>query len=430
MGELSKAEMTPVAYLKIFFRRKEFIIIPMFIGLILGICAGIVLPKKYVSSTILLVEEGKSDNPLFNDLAVSSTVRQRMTAIKESMLGWNSLVKLVKRLGLDKTVKTPKELEGLIMSIRDDINIRLRGPNIIDLSYEGEDPEATQAIVRNITEIFIERNVEIQNKETADAIAFIEEQLKVYQGKIKSSEIAQLRDQLNELLVDATDQHPLVKSLREQIAAKQEELRKQNLEYTENYSLGTNSTNAIIDEIKSALDNIEGGGSVSTIPEADSANKDYYKVLLIDKLDSVMARDAGVNNGIYNMLLQRLETAKITQRLQSSKEGTRYTVLDPPRLPLDPTKPNKTLVALIGLVLGAVLGFGLVVASEFLDKSFIDVEDAKSFLGRPLIGAISKITTEDGVRQEREKQAWLYSLTILGGVIIVILTTAIANFLS
>jgi len=428
MSDEETQSILPINYLKIFFRRKELIIIPLFVGIIMGICAGIILPKKFKSSTILLVEEGKTDNPLFDKLAVSSTVRQRMTAIKESMLGWNSLVKLVKRIGLDVTIKTPHELEALIMGIRKDISIRLRGPNIIDLSYQGEDPEETQAVVRNITEIFIERNVEIQNQETADAIIFIEEQLKIYRGKIKSSEIAKLNDGLQDLLVDSTDEHPQVKALREQIAAKEEELKKENLEYTENYVLDSTATNAIIQEIKSALENIEGGTTINTIP--DATNKGYYKVLLIDKLDSVMARDAGVNNSIYNMLLQRLETAKITQRLQSSKEGTRYTILDPPRLPLDPIKPNKFLVALIGLVLGGIVGFGLVVATEFLDKSFIDVEDAKKFLGRPLIGAISKIITEDGVRLRREKQAWLYSSTAIGGVITVIVTTAVSNFLS
>ena len=142
-----------------------------------------------------------------------------------------------------------------------------------------------------------------------------------------------------------------------------------------------------------------------------------------------MARDAGVNENIYNTLLQRLETAKITQRLQSSKEGTQYTILDPPRIPLKPFQPNKFLVALIGLFLGAMAGIGLVIGAEFLDKSFIDVEDAKNFLGVPLLGAISKINTTDSIRMEHEKERWLYSATVAIGVIVVVVTVAAANFL-
>lgn len=431
MSELPGANnLSPMSYLKIFFRRKELLLIPTIIGLVLGICTGIILPKEFMSTTVILVEEGKSDNPLFEQLAVSTTVMQRLASIKESMLGWNSLHQLVKRLEMDREVKTPRQLEELIMAIRDKIDIKMKGNNIIHLTYTGRDPEMTQAVVKNITEIFIERNVDIQNQETSDAISFIEEQLKVYIGKIKSAEIAQLRDALTALLVDSTESHPRVKELREQIATREAELREQKLEYTENVSLDPKTTNPIIKEIRLALENIEGGTKISSLKETGGADSDLYKVMLIDKLDNVMARDVGVNEKIYNMLLQRLETARITQRLQASKEGTKYAVLDPPRVPLDPIKPNKVLVAFIGLILGLLVGFGFVVGTEFLDKSFLDVEEAKQFLGVPLIGAISKITTENAIRLERERHSWLYSLTIIAGVVLIILTTAISNFLN
>ena len=152
-------------------------------------------------------------------------------------------------------------------------------------------------------------------------------------------------------------------------------------------------------------------------------------MLTVD-LDKVMARDVDVNAGIYNMLLQRLETAKITQGLQSSKEGTRYTVLDAPRVALKAFKPNKVLVALGGLFLGIVVGIGFIIGAEFLDKSFIDIEEAKNYLGVPLLGAISKINTESSIRAENERLRWLYGLVFLGGVVTVILTVTVSNFLA
>lgn len=424
------AELSPMNYLKIFFRRKEYLVIPVFIGLILGVCAGIILPKKFKSSTILLVEDGKSDNPLFDNIAVSTTVNQRLATIRESLLGWNSLVELVKRLNMDKEVKTPQELENLILGIREKIDIKLRGRNIIDLSYVGSTPEKTQAVVKNITEIFIESNVQIQNEETADAIKFIEEQLKVYRGKIKSAEIVELRDNLNALLVDSTDRHPRVRELKEQIKAKELELERENLEFSESAALDTTTTRPIIEEIRRALDNIDGGSNSSVeLSKADpkGMDKDTYKLFLLDKLDDVLARDVAVNNQIYNTLLQRAETAKITQRLQSSKEGTKYTVLDPPRMPLKPIRPNKTLVALAGVCAGLMFGVVLVFGLEFLDKSFIDVEDANRFFGAPLLGAISKINTESSIRRERERLSWLYSLVLLGGIIAIVVTTALST---
>jgi len=435
MGSYEDTGVSPLGYLKVFFRRKELFIIPAFAGLVIGICAGIVLPKKFRSSTVILVEEGKTDNPLFQHLAVSTTVRQRMVGIKESILGWNSMIELIKRLNLDRDVKDRKDFEKLIGRLRENIIIRLRGSNIIELAFVGEEPQVTQQIVKNITDIFVTRNVEIQNLETADAIKFIEEQLKVYEGKIKSAEIAQLQDQLNTLLVDSTEKHPSVRRIREQVDAKKKELEEKNLSFTESDILSTQTTNPIIDEIKKALDSIDTTGTKA--PKAAAINpetgapvgSEYYKVMLLEKLDNVMARDIQVNSQIYNMLLNRLETAKITQRLQSSKEGTRYTILDPPRVPLAPFQPNKPLIAFIGLFFGAMIGAGLVLAAEFLDKSFIDVEEAKDFLGVPLLGAISKINTLDSIRMERERERWIYSLTLVAGIVIVIVTLTVSKLI-
>ncbi len=431
MNEIASREISPMNYLKIFFRRKEIIIMCAIIGLVGGICACILLPKKYVTSTIILVEEGKTDNPLFDKLAVSTTIQQRLTGIKESMLGWYSMVKLVKRLNLDADVTSPQEFENLILGIRNKVRIGLRGNNIISVSYEGEDPEKIYAIVKNISDIFIERNVQKQNEETADAIAFIEGELKLYKGKIKSAEIAKMQDELNALLMDSTEKHPRVKQLKELITQRQEELKRENLQYTEDVDISDVKNNPIIYEIKSALDNIQketaSGGQRKD--GEDSLDKDLTKVMLINTLDNVLARDIAVNQKIYNMLLERLETAKITQNLQSSREGTSYTVLDPPRIPLSPVKPNKVVVTLAGLIAGMAAGFGIVFALAFLDRSFIDVEEAKHFLGIPLLGAISKINTADQLRKEKQRLAWMYGLTIIGGVLCIVVSLALTNYL-
>ncbi|MBF0522918.1 MAG: hypothetical protein HQL24_07695 [Candidatus Omnitrophica bacterium] len=426
MSESIEKEKTYINYLKILFMRKHLIIIPGLLGLFLGICASMILPKEYSSSTTLLVEEGKSDNPLFDKLAVATSIGQRVDTIKESMLGWNSLVELVKRLKMDKDVKTSQDYEDLILGIRKKMSIRLKSRNIIQLSYLGKDPLNVRDVVKNITEIFIDRNLRIQNGETADAIVFMEGQLRIYKGKVKSSEIAAIKDQLNALLVDSTEMHPAVKQLREQLRVKEEELRKENLEYTEDSSNKVATGNPLITEIKKALDNIEGKSSGSL--SAENKPEDIYKVMLIDKLDSAVARDENVNTKIYNMLLERLEIAKMTQRLQMSNEGTRYTILDPPRVPLTPSKPNKVLVTFIGLILGVGIGAGLVFLMEFLDRSFLDVEEASKFFEVPLIGAISRIVTVDIIRIRKERIMWLYVLTSISGFALMMVAQTLSKF--
>jgi len=421
MSDSSKEGFPISTYLKMLFRHKEVVIVAVIFGLTAGLCTGILLPKQYRSSTVILVEEGKSDNPLFDKLAVSTTVLERLTNIRESMMGWYSLVELVKRLGLDKDIKTKQEYENLILGIRRRINIGMRGSNVLSLSYVGNDPIETQAVVQNITDIFIQRNKTIQDEETSDAIKFIEEQLRVYKGKVKSAEIAELQDHLDELLVDSTEKHPMVRQLRERIERKRDELRAESLEYTESGRLKSESTQPLVSSIQQALDKIGA--------DTGSGEDGLYKLMLVDKLGDVVARDAKVNEEIYNVLLERLETAKITQRLQSSKEGTKYTIVDPPRVPLSPFRPNRLLIALGGLIVGLAAGVGLVFMMEFFDKSFIDVQDAKEFFGVPLLGAISKITTVQEIRQQTVRKRWLYIGAVLICTIAFLTVMLLANLI-
>jgi capsular polysaccharide biosynthesis protein len=127
------------------------------------------------------------------------------------------------------------------------------------------------------------------------------------------------------------------------------------------------------------------------------------------------------------MLLQRLETAKITQRLEASKQGTRYTIIDPPRLPLQPTKP-RIIFVFIGLFLGGGAGVGLVFAREFLDQSFLDIEDAKENLDMPVLGAISRITTQEEIRREKEKKI-ISVITVLVSSTVLIIAAVLYSLL-
>jgi hypothetical protein len=153
-----------------------------------------------------------------------------------------------------------------------------------------------------------------------------------------------------------------------------------------------------------------------------------YKLLLVDKLSSAMGRDMSVNESIYNILLQKLETAKITQRLEVSKEGTRYNIIDPPRLPLKPTKPNKIQIVLLGLFLGGTSGVGLVFGREFMDHSFLDIEDAKHALELPILGAISRLTTQEEIDKEKRRQKTLIKIALTSAIALIVVAMLISFF--
>lgn len=421
------SQKKPADYLKIFFRRKWLIIIPAVVGLVSGIIAGNVLPKAYKASTLILVEEGRVINPLINGLAVSTSMAQRLNVLREQILGWDRMLQLIKALNLAKDVRSQEQFEALVKRLRRHIDVTLKGQNLITISYEGSDRVEAHNIVKTITDIFIAENLRQQNKETDDAVNFINEEVVLYQKKLKQSEIAEMEDQLKKLLVDSTERHPIVVELKRKIAQAKAEMEQGKFNVETSTAAGSeNELKTLKEELskmkeelsKSTLDASDSGANRAKM--ASNTNEKVYKLLLLERMDKVQARDGDVNQKLYNELLARLETAKITRRLESSKEGTHYTVLDPARLPMKPVKPNKIVTMLIGLVLGTGIGVGLVFLMEAFDHSFLGVDEAKAFLGLPIFGAVSKIVTQDDIAVQRLRNTRITAASVVTGVVLLV----------
>ena len=64
---------------------------------------------------------------------------------------------------------------------------------------------------------------------------------------------------------------------------------------------------------------------------------------------------------------------------------------------------------------------------EFLDKSFLDVQEAKTYLNVPLLGAISKINTVESLEEQRQDQINLMLWMSGAGVFMITLTMVFCN---
>jgi len=433
---LLSATHLPIRYAKIFFRRKWLLLIPAVVGIVLGIVTGALLPKVYESYSVVMIEEEKTLNPLISGIAVSADVVSRMHNIREQILGWNSLVQLVERLNLAKDVRSQYDFEKLVLNLRSKINVRMQGSNLIKISYTTGKPAEAKKVVQTVNDIFVEENMNAQTKESSIAIEFLKDQIKVYRRKIKEAEIADMREKLDELLIDSTEAHPLVVDYRRKIADMETQLQNEAFDVESAQPIPTAASpyaNVIKEQIDTALQQVQAQAATATAakdlvpldklnPSATGSNEALYQLLLLDKMDTTMARDAQVNENIYNMLLQRLETAKITQRLEASKQGTRYTVLDPPRLPLKPVRPNKPLIVFIGAFLGVAAGIGLVLLMEFTDHSILSIDEAKEYLEYPILGGISKILSEEDIALNRSRSRFRMFVIVSVSTLLILIT--------
>src|SRR6185436_5131512 len=68
-------------------------------------------------------------------------------------------------------------------------------------------------------------------------------------------------------------------------------------------------------------------------------------------------------------------------------------VVEAPATPKSPSGLPPAVLALAGLLVGAIAGAGIAVVSDSMDHSFRDAETAAAFLGVPMLAAVDEIVT-------------------------------------
>ncbi len=119
----------------------------------------------------------------------------------------------------------------------------------------------------------------------------------------------------------------------------------------------------------------------------------------------------------YDDLMKKYMETRVASGMEKEQMGERFTLIDPPRLPVKPVKPNVPAILLIGAVLGIGGGIGLASLKEFSDHSVRSVEALARATGYTVLASIPEILTgKDIARMEKKRRAVAYS--VLGGLII------------
>lgn len=238
-----------------------------------------------------------------------------------------------------------------------------------------------------------------------------------------NAQIVRAEMELTNLLVDATEEHPRVAELRSQIAKMKERL---TVAVEETVNRETASMDPVYQRLEQRYR--EMGINLRNL-KARKTELEKLAAEFQGRVDNVPAaerelarltRDNMVNQNIYAMLLERLESSRISQ-VEVKERGTEYKIIAPARLPLKPSKPRKGLTAIVSFIVGSLLGFGVVFLVEFSDHSLHGMEDAKTFLSLPVLAAVPVIlTTADSAARETERR--FARLLIIGFFITFFLT--------
>jgi polysaccharide biosynthesis transport protein len=114
-------------------------------------------------------------------------------------------------------------------------------------------------------------------------------------------------------------------------------------------------------------------------------------------LDS-LNREIGTATDLSNRFKRQEQGSTISQDLLQDVASTKYRIVEPAKLPLEPISPDRPKLVLLGVFLGLAIGVAAAILAEIFDSSFKKVEEVEAMLGLPVLGIAPKIEYMDRFR--------------------------------
>lgn len=246
--------------------------------------------------------------------------------------------------------------------------------------------------------------------------------------------IGALQAKLDEMKLRYTDQHPDVVGTKRIIAQLEEQKRKEaQMSSGPTFAVGDNP---YIQQLNVAL--AEAEAQVSSLRARVGEYSARYAGLqaAVDRIPEVEAeykqlmRDYDVYKRNYDALLAKRESAVMAGEVDTKTNVIDFRVIEPPRVPLKPSAPNRPF--LLSIVLLAALGTGIAVA--FLISQIRPTVDDRRVLrdisGLPVLGSVSMFENKEIKRRKRNRLlAFVMSVVSLIGAysVLIVLQLVLAR---
>jgi polysaccharide chain length determinant protein (PEP-CTERM system associated) len=514
MTEVSEEEQSerfdPKRYLNVVRRRHMQFLIPLLVGWLAVWGASWILPARYKSSTLILVEQPTMPKN-YVEPNVSDDLQSRLQSIEQQILSRTRLLMIIDKLHLYAGGREQISPDEKVEMMRKDISLELVRDNhgeqitAFRVNYLARDPRLAQQVTSDLTDLFINENLKVRQQESEDTTQFIASQLEnarsgladqeakvrefqaLHEGALPTQqasnlqilsglqsqlqneqdalntakqqrvylqslieqyrgvhtatrtadgtptglpgidlELEKLRAKLADLSSHYTDRYPEVQSVKDQIVKTEKrrddlaaELKRRPNDSSHGSDGSDPSQNAPLQQMQGQLQ--ANQSEITNREQSISALKariDQYQARLnqepeVEQQLADLTRGYDQSKADYDSLLKKKNDSEMATNMEQMQQGERFSMIDPPSLPLKPDFPDRLKFCGIGLGVGLALGFVVAGGFEVMDDRLYIEKEIKDLVPVGFLSEIPEIPLLSDQRRSIKQRALGWSTAVL-----------------
>jgi polysaccharide chain length determinant protein (PEP-CTERM system associated) len=331
-----------------------------------------------------------------------------------------------------QAVQTAEFLKAQLADVKNEMDAQARRSSEFKLQHMGELPQQVEANLASLERLNTQLRLNSEHQIRAlDRRERLEKQLGdggppapvAPPVTVPSAQLVKLKQELNDLRRQFTDEYPDVMRVRAEIAALERQLAQTSpapiavaapadpvRRPTQDLSDLDAELRTLKDEERMLRQTIVGYEQrVENAPKRQEEFQD-------------LSSGYEANKERYDTLLKRYEEARLTESLEHSQRVEQFRILDPALPPREPAAPGRARLLVMGFVAALGLAFGAMMIAQKLDTTFHAVDELRAFVNVPTLLSIPMIITASDARRHR-RRAILTAVSAVVGLTLIVAGT-------
>jgi uncharacterized protein involved in exopolysaccharide biosynthesis len=390
--------LQPAYYLGLLRRRWPYFLIPFVSVLLVGSAVTYLWPATYFSEGKILVQSQQIPTELVRP-TVTSAAQERIQVIEQRTMTRDNLLAIVDKFKLFPDQRTLMSPTQTVEMMKKRIKIEpvtqplafARGnsqnPTVIfTVGFEYSDPQTAARVANELVTRILNEDLRDRTSRATDTTKFLAREVQRLQAESSLIDAKLAQAKLSPVRSSSRtnpDQTPT------QLAQLRAELAQKSAIYSDR--------NFQIQALKRQVEAMEKVAPQPAAPPT-TASEPAPPV----DLDALETQQKSIQVNL-EVAAGKLAAARLGETLERDQQSEKLEVIEQPTQPQEPVRPNRPKIAGVAAVLALMLGAGITVAAELLERAIRRGSDLFSVVNRELVISIPYIYTQSELRRWKQR---------------------------